>query len=84
MFFSFVSMFLRMFKIADNKLKIVNTCKKQVELFRKIKRAFDEKRRSVPAEQQADLAFEFQAFMTEQINLAKQAMTSENNFDFNC
>ena len=59
--------FFKLFKINNNNLKILRTCKKQVDLFKAIKARFDQERRRVPTEQQADLAFEFQAFMAEQI-----------------
>ena len=47
-------------KIHNNNIKIVRSGKKQVELFKSIKKRFGELRQGFPAEMQADLAFEFQ------------------------
>ena len=59
--------FFKIFKINNNNMKIVKTCKKQVDLFKSIKAQFDKERKRFPEGQQADLAFEFQAFMAKQI-----------------
>ena len=59
--------FFKLFKINNNNLRILRTCKKQVDLFKAIKKIFDQDRKRIPQNQQADLAFEFQAFMAEQI-----------------
>ena len=59
--------FFKLFKINNNNLRILRTCKKQVDLFKAIKVRFDQDRKQIPPYQQADLAFEFQAFMEEQI-----------------
>ena len=74
--------FFKLFKIHNNNLKIVRSCKKQVELFRAIKKRFYEIRSSFPPSLQADLAFEFQAYMNERIEEAKKVMAAENNFSF--
>ena len=59
--------FFKLFKINNNNLRILRTCKKQVDLFKAIKASFDQERKRIPENQQADLAFEFQAFMAEQL-----------------
>ncbi len=59
--------FFKLFKINNNNLRILRTCKKQVDLFKAIKASFDQERKRIPENQQADLAFEFQAFMAEQV-----------------
>ena len=74
--------FFKLFKISNNNIKILRSGNKQVELFRAIKQQFDEARKAFPAEKQADLAFEFQAFMLEQIDVAQKTMARENNFEF--
>ena len=74
--------FFKLFKIHNNNLKIVRSCKKQVELFRAIMKRFYEIRSSFPPSLQADLAFEFQAYMNERIEEAKKVMAAENNFSF--
>ena len=56
-----------MFKINNNNLRILRSCKKQVDLFKAIKERFEQDRTTIPENKQADLAFEFQAFMAEQI-----------------
>ena len=59
--------FFKMFKINNNNLRILRSCKKQVDLFKAIKERFEQDRTTIPENKQADLAFEFQAFMAEQI-----------------
>jgi len=55
---------------------------KQVNLFKEEKRLFDLERQKIPEELQADLAFEFQAYMHQRIIEAQQEMSRENNFTF--
>jgi len=74
--------FFKLFKISNNNVKILRSGNKQVELFRAIKQQFNEQRKAIPDEKQADLAFEFQAFMLEQIDVAQKVMARENNFEF--
>ena len=59
--------FFKIFKINNNNLRILRSCKKQVDLFKAIKERFEQDRTTIPENKQADLAFEFQAFMAEQI-----------------
>ena len=56
--------------------------KKQVDLFKEIMKSFYEQRQRFPQGVQADLTFEFQAWMCDQIVEAQQRMTQENNFEF--
>lgn len=74
--------FFKLFKINNSNMRILRTCKKQVDLFKAIKERFGQERMSHPQEQQADLAFEFQAFMTEQILTVQKKVAEENNFTF--
>jgi len=74
--------FFRLFKINKTNIKILKSIKKQVDDFKAIKRLFDEKRKSFPDAEKADLLFEFQAWMTEYITTAKQTVAEENNFSF--
>ena len=60
----------------------MRSTKKQVELFKSIKRAFDEQKKNFPPEEEADLLFEFQAWMTEMITAAQESVARENNFTF--
>ena len=74
--------FFRLFKIHNNNMKILRSTKKEIELFKAIKREFDRQRPTVEARYKADLLFEFQAFMSEEISKAQQRVASENNFTF--
>ena len=74
--------FFRLFKINNNNLKILRSTKKEVELFKAIKKAFDQQRKTVEEQFESDLLFEFQAFMTEEITKAKERIAAENNFTF--
>jgi len=74
--------FHKMFKINNNNRKIVFECKKQVDFFRGMKEKFAEQRKNFGRKVQIDLAFEFQAFMTMEIENAKQAMAASCGFDF--
>ena len=75
--------FFKLFKIANNNLKILKTTKKEVELFKQIKESFAEQRKN-HKENEKDLLFEFQAFMTEEITNSQKRVASENNFTFGC
>ena len=55
-------------------MKIFRSCKKPVDLFKSIKEWFDRERTQFPQNLQADLAFEFQAFMNNQIVEAQKAV----------
>ena len=66
--------FFKLFKISNNNMKILRSCKKQVDLFKSIKEWFDRERTQFPQNLQADLAFEFQAFMNNQIVEAQKAV----------
>ena len=74
--------FFRLFKISNNNLRIIRSVKTQVDLFRALKRQFDEKRNSIDKLDQPDLLFEFQAYMTDNITKAQQRLSYENNFTF--
>ena len=74
--------FFNFFKIHNNNVKILRSTKKIVDIFKGIKASFDEQRSKIPIESEADLLFEFQAFMTDYIIKAKQQLTDENNFTF--
>ena len=74
--------FFKLFKLQTNNVRIIRSGKKQINIFRSIKKSFDELRKAIPQDKQADLAFEFQAFMKEQIHEAQMIMARENNFEF--
>ena len=74
--------FFKLFKISNNNVKIIRTAKRQVDLFRAIKISFDQQRQNIPWDLEADLLFEFQAYMTEKIIEAQQKLSEENNFTF--
>ena len=74
--------FFKLFKISNSNMKIFRSCKKPVDLFKSIKEWFDRERTQFPQNLQADLAFEFQAFMNNQIVEAQKAVSEENRFTF--
>ena len=74
--------FFKLFKINNNNVKIIRSTKKQVELFKAIKKSFDQQRHNIPTEFEADLLFEFQAYMTGMITEAQKQLSEENGFTF--
>ena len=74
--------FVRVFKINNNNLKILNDTAKIIAEFKDLKRSFDETRKLFNERDQVDLIFEFQAFMFNHIIVAQQRLAEENNFSF--
>ena len=74
--------FFRLFKIHNNNLRIIRSSKREVELFKAIKREFDRQRPKVDKQREPDLLFDFQAFMLNEIILAQQRVAEENSFTF--
>jgi hypothetical protein len=73
--------FLKYFKINDNNMKIMKCVNDEVGKFKTALREFEKyiKLPSTP-EEKTDLAFEFQAFMHEEITKASQRVADVNNF----
>lgn len=75
--------FLKLFKINDNKLKILKSVNDEVSGFRMMKQVFETYLRSLCTEQEkVDLVFEFQAYMMNQIVEAQKRVSAQNNFTF--
>ena len=74
--------FLKLFKIHNHHRKILETTSDEVTRFRAIKRAFDIERLAYGNKDQVDLAFEFQAYMSDEITRAQKRMSEKNSFTF--
>ena len=74
--------FLKIFRINNNHVKILQCTNKIVADFKQLKSQFDQDRKAFDQKDQVDLIFEFQAWMSQQIVLAQKRMTDENNFTF--
>ena len=74
--------FLKLFKIHNHNRKILETTSDEVTRFRAIKRAFDIERLAYGNKDQVDLAFEFQAYMADEITRAQKRMSEKNSFTF--
>ncbi|KAL5268666.1 hypothetical protein ACHWQZ_G002499 [Mnemiopsis leidyi] len=75
--------FLKVFKINDNRLKILRSTNREVENFKKIKAGFDEARKLFNnSKDQVDLIFEYQAHMRQEIEAAQRRVAEENDFTF--
>ena len=75
--------FLKVFKINDNRLKILRSTNREVEEFKKIKAGFDEARKLFDNNKdQVDLIFEYQAHMRQEIEAAQRRVAEENDFTF--
>ena len=75
--------FLKVFKINDNRLKILKCTNREVENFKKIKEGFDEARKLFENEKdKVDLIFEYQAYMRQEIEAAQHRVAEENGFTF--
>ena len=70
--------FFKLFKINDNKIKILRSARKQVDTFNNIKISFDKQRLHFDKKDEPDLLFEFQAYMTDLITKAQKDMSEEN------
>ena len=75
--------FLKLFKIHNRHRNILKNTMDEVNRFREMKRSFDIERQKYKNEkEQVDLAFEFQAYMTEEITRAQQRISEKNGFTF--
>ena len=74
--------FFKLFKIHSNHRKILQSTSDEVKTFSQKLKAFDEARRSFHGKDLADLVFEFQACMTNEIVEAQKRMSKKNNFTF--
>ena len=74
--------FLRLFKINNNEIKILRETRKEVARFEKIKKDFYVQQKRYKAAEQKDMIFEFQAWMYDQIVEAQRNLSCKNNFSF--
>ena len=74
--------FFKLFKIHSNHRKIFKSTSDEVKKFSDKKRAFDEARKAFFGKDVIDLAFEFQAYMTDEIDEAQKRISKKNNFTF--
>jgi len=75
--------FLKLFKIHNNNMKILKSVRNEIESFQLMKQVFEAYHASLSSEQhRADLVFEFQAYMTDQIVEAQKRVSAHNNFTF--
>ena len=74
--------FFKLFKIHNNHRKILQCTSDEVEKFEDKKKAFDEARKAFSGKDLIDLAFEFQAYMTDEIVEAQKRLSEKKDFTF--
>ena len=74
--------FLRLFKVNNNEIKILRETRKEVTRFEKMKKDFYVQQKRYPKIEQKDMIFEFQAWMYDQIVETQRNLSSNNNFSF--
>ena len=74
--------FLKIFKINNNHVRILQTTNRIVADIKAMENQFDEHRKLFGSKDQVDLIFEFQAWMSQQIIVAQKRLAIENNFTF--
>lgn len=74
--------FFKLFKIHSNHRKILQCTSDEVKEFENKKKAFDEARKAFTGKDLIDLAFEFQAYMTDEIVEAQKRLSEKNDFTF--
>ena len=76
------NLFLKVFKISSNDLKILQRVKKEVGKFIRMVEDFFELRTAYGETDQVNMTFEFQAFMHEQVIEIQHSVSNENQFTF--
>ena len=74
--------FFKMFKIANNNLKILKAIRREVDDIREIHKEYLIQKKSFASWDQIDLAFEYQAYMEEMINDSQKRFSDECDFTF--
>ena len=74
--------FLRLFKINNNEIKILRESRKEVARFGRIKKDFYGQQKRYKELEQKDMIFEFQAWMYDQIIETQRNSSCNNNFSF--
>ena len=75
-------MFLKLFKIQNNNLKVLRETKREVARFEKMKICFFQELPKITENEKGDLIFEFQAWMREEIIESQKRISNSNNFTF--
>ena len=75
-------MFLKLFKIQNNNLKVLRETKREVARFEKMKICFFNELRNIIDNEKGDLIFEFQAWMRQEILDSQKRISDSNNFTF--
>ena len=75
-------MFLKLFKIQNNNLKVLRETKREVARFEKMKNCFFDELSNITESEKGDLIFEFQAWMREEIIESQKRISNSNNFTF--
>ena len=75
-------LFLKLFKINNNHIKILRETRKEVVRFEKLKRDFFDEKEKYSKDEQKDMIFEFQAWMFEEIIECQKRLSESNDFSF--
>eukprot|EP00092_Neocalanus_flemingeri_P105649 GFUD01135444.1.p1 GENE.GFUD01135444.1~~GFUD01135444.1.p1 ORF type:complete len:437 (+),score=64.33 GFUD01135444.1:62-1372(+) len=75
-------LFLRLFKMSDTGLKVLRQVGKEVSRFETLKQDFYSQKILYDVNDQRDMSFEFQAWMSAEIIEAQKRLSTKNNFDF--
>ena len=75
-------MFLQLFKINNNEVKILRETRKEVVKFEKLKQDFYGEQKRYSKNDQKDMIFEFQAWMCDEIIETQKRFSRNNNFSF--
>ena len=75
-------MFLQLFKINNNEVKILREARKEVVKFEKMKQDFYGEQKRYSKNDQKDMIFEFQAWMCDEIIETQKRFSHNNNFSF--
>ena len=75
-------LFLKLFKINNNHIKILRETRKEVVRFEKLKRDFFDEKEKYSKDEQKDMIFEFQEWMFEEIIECQKRLSESNDFSF--
>lgn len=75
-------MFLTLFQINSTNLKVLHDSRKEVSRFEKMKYDYCHQRRAYSPDDQMNMAFEFQAYMLDEIRQAERRLSAGNKFTF--
>ena len=75
-------LFLRLFRIDNNNIKILREVRKEVARFELMKDEFYRIKAAFSTSEQMDMHFEFQTWMFEEIIEAQKRLSGQNNFTF--